>query len=343
MKSGVGLKGEKGARERETGKRVSRKVSSVSSGSDVRAILTADWHLSHKPPIARSCEKDWYGVLRDYLRQISSLQHKLSFPGVLGDPVPIICAGDAMHRWNEPPELINLALECMPVIWSVAGNHDLPNHSYSDIKKSSYWTLVKAGKVLNLEPENGCSFNLSREIAMHGFPCGFPPQPLIDSHDLCQEIAVIHDYVWVKDAGYPDAPEDKRLKTYKKNLVGYDVAVIGDNHKTFVKYIDSVCVVNPGSLLRRNIDQIEHKPCVWLLKYDNTVEPFYLDTSKDTFIDKRDLNKAKYVDKQVEEFVDSLKDLKELKLDFQEAVFRHLEKQKVSQEVKKLVLEALGC
>jgi hypothetical protein len=52
----------------------------------VIAILCADLHLSHKPPIARSNEPCWYTAMKRQLNELSNLSQKWE--------APVLCAGD---------------------------------------------------------------------------------------------------------------------------------------------------------------------------------------------------------------------------------------------------------
>ena len=58
----------------------------------VIAILTADIHLSHKPPVWRSNEPDWYAAMRRPLYELQDLQQKYE--------CPILAAGDMCNKWN---------------------------------------------------------------------------------------------------------------------------------------------------------------------------------------------------------------------------------------------------
>ncbi len=299
--------------------------------NEIRAILTADIHLSHTPPVARSLEECWYKAQLRSLKQLCDLQEKYQ--------VPIIVAGDIFHKHSPPPELINFALEHLPAIYAVPGQHDLPMHNYADIKKSAYWTMVKGDKVGNLLPDK--PQQLYNGIQLHGFPWGFEPKPLTKGHSLYQDIAVIHKYLWIKDKGYQGAPDANRLKKCKNSLKGYDVCLFGDNHIPFMVRNGEQTIVNAGSLMRRNIDQIDYKPAVWLLKSDNAVEKHYLDCSEDKFIEVDQLKKIKIAGKSMTKFLENVRDLGEVAISFEEAVKRYLRKEKVNKMTEKIIMAAI--
>ncbi len=307
-------------------------------GENVIGIVIGDIHLSHKPPIARSVEKDWYGVMGGYLDQVENLAWKYS--------AHIICTGDIFDK-TDPPlhppiQLVNFALDKIGHWYAVPGQHDLPNHRYSDIKKSGVWALVKAKKVTLLEPnkpiELGC-------IRLHGFPWGFDIKfPSIKPDDFLLEIAVAHAYIWSskKNTGYPGAPPDKTIGCYKKKLEGFGLGLFGDNHKsTFYNLdknpIEDITIFNPGSFMRRKIDEIDHKPCVGLLRSDGSVTPHYLDVSNDQFIEKDKADKI-LGELGMETLIEELMNLSDAAISYSETLNKLMEKEKVSPEVKDLIL-----
>src|SRR5574340_1610341 len=93
------------------GRTIARPVPQLRSadGSPCVAILCSDIHLSHRPPLARACEDDWYGVQAGYLQQVFTLAGDVGKPrGMRG--VPIVIAGDIFDKPQPPVELVNFAL-----------------------------------------------------------------------------------------------------------------------------------------------------------------------------------------------------------------------------------------
>ena len=52
----------------------------------ILAVLCSDLHISHRPPVARSAEPNWYDTMSDYFSQLQQLAKKWG--------APVICAGD---------------------------------------------------------------------------------------------------------------------------------------------------------------------------------------------------------------------------------------------------------
>lgn len=302
---------------------------------DVVAILTADWHLSHTPPRARAEEGwDWYMAQRRVLLQIKDLswEHR----------VPVICAGDLFDRWNAPAELISFVLQHIVNLYAIPGNHDLPNHAWSELYRSAFATLLASGKLALLDPKEPQNISFPIGLRLWSFPCGFKPKPLEDPHDLVLEIAVVHAMIWTKKTAFPGAPSNRRLASYAKRLKGYDVAVFGDNHKPFTAKLGDTLVYNCGSLFRRTIDQIDHKPSVGLLHPDGSVTRHYLDCSQDQFRSEEELRGLQpYPLGDMSSFIEEVGQLQAAVLDFRQAVEQILEQKQVTKAIKKIVLQAM--
>ncbi len=251
-------------------------MSGLRKTNKVIAVVGADIHLSHRPPIARSAEPSWYDAMRRPLTEIRDLMDKYK--------CPFVVAGDIFHKWDSPAELINFAIGNLPEDYAVPGNHDLPNHVFEDAHKSAYWTLIQAGIV---SPISG-NLELDIGLALHGFPCGFRLSKLYTMADpKLMHVAVVHAYCWgPKGSCYAGAdPIDYADTISKKYLHGYTAAVYGDNHVPF----QSKKVFNCGGLMRRRFDEIEHRPRVGLLHSKDsvvTITSHELDCSKDVFADR---------------------------------------------------------
>lgn len=301
---------------------------------DVIAILLADIHLSLKPPVWRSAEPDWLEAQKRPLLEVQTLKGKYG--------CPVIGAGDIFDRWNSPPELINFALTYLPDMFSIPGQHDLPLHNYDDIRKSAFWTLVEAGRIHNILP--GCHNVkwIENDIILVGFPFGFEIEPLQKKEKGKIYLAVVHDYVWIRDCGYPGAPKENEIRNTRKEWVGYDVIQYGDNHRGFSVEYDSKMVYNCGTLMRRKSDEEDYHPGVGLLMSSGKVVQHFLDTSEDKHLD---IGSVEVEEEALDmaDFIEGLEKLGDTALDFTEAMKQFLKKEKPSMEVRDIILKAMGC
>ncbi len=318
--------------------------------SPVVAVLGADFHMSDVPPTARSGEEEWLRAQAGYWRQVCRVCSKH------GD-IPFIGAGDFFDDgWRArrcSPALINMVLRNLPPrCYGIPGQHDLPNHRLDQVKRSAYWTLVEAGKLIPLLPGKPVevSDGLHTPLRLYGFPWGTPVSPLEHHSDFCLEVAVVHTFVWTKTTGYPGAPADGRLKRFQAKAGWYDVAVTGDNHRQFQCAADRTgsphlpLVFNAGGFMRRRSDEKDFRPRLGLLRSDGTITSHYLNTSKDVFTDNPTGVKEPPVEVMMR-FVELLKELRgvgDKVLDFQDFVLRWMDKEGVEEGVRRAVLESLG-
>jgi predicted phosphodiesterase len=295
------------------------------------AVLCADIHLSHTPPVARSVEPDWYTAQERILEQIVILARD--------NKVPIYVAGDIFDRWNPPVELVNFLIEFIKesgaTVYAIPGQHDLPYHDKNQVFKSAYKTLLLSGVVSSLTSvvfSNGVNF-----MGAH-----YDEIPRLGKKGKnVLNVAVCHKYAWMNSGNsYPGAPAEGSVKTLAKKLKGFDVAVFGDNHIGFDCKVGGTTIYNCGCLVPRKMDERITKPSVGLLHEDGTVTREYLDISKDLWIDVEDAINPEVVG--MRDFIDGLKNLESDSFDFREEVERYISDNKVERRVADLVLESMG-
>lgn len=272
------------------------------------ACLCSDIHLSHKAPIARSVEPDWYAAQERSINQLKKVANGL----------PIICAGDLFDRWNSPPELISWAIDTLPHMHCIPGQHDLPHHGYDAIKKSAYWVLVQAGTITNLDPHScGIPIDDNGSAWTFAFPWGFEVIGVEKEQQSSVKIAVIHAYAWHRHK-HPHADSNQSSDAWAKKLEGYDAAVFGDNHAHWIS--DDNRIINTGTLMRRKQDERDYTPHVGILYDDGYIDAIPLDCSEDKFIDVAPLRDAFESDGRIEEFLEHLRGLSAEGISFEQAV-----------------------
>jgi len=312
-------------------------------------ILSADYHLSHKPPVWRSNEPDWYAAMQRPLDEIRELSDKYK--------CPVLCAGDIFDKWNSPPELINWVIQLLrktgepfgPTFYSIPGQHDIPNHNFDEIKRSAYETICKTA-ICDLPCGEGALENIaSQEMTIWPFPFGFKIRPEKRETKFLK-VALVHNYVWMPGHSYPNAPKEKQIPLYgkhNKNMVGdkyfgYDVIIYGDNHKGFQTQIGKTTIFNCGTLMRRKSDEENYRPMVGLLYSDGSVEPHYLDISKDKHLTAEEAKPREQVEElDMDELADELRKLGSSALDFADAVKQYCQSKGVDKPVQDIILKAM--
>lgn len=210
-------------------------------------VFTGDIHLEETAPVSR---------IDDYEE---AQKKKLAFLRAFTEKhdCPVIDAGDIFNHWKTSPYLITRAAEELPKeVYTIPGNHDLPNHNKELIHKSALGTLFATKRIALLSSMYANSFY---GVSVQGLAYGDStiPEPHTSSHI---NILVIHELIWEETKPpFPDAEgysASEVLKRYK----GFDIIVSGHNHSGFLFQAGNRFVVNPGSMMRISADKKDYKP-----------------------------------------------------------------------------------
>lgn len=278
------------------------------------AILTGDWHLQEKQPVART--DDFWKTQWRKLDFISELQKK--------HKCPVINAADLYDYWKPSLELVSETVLHLPnKFWTNYGNHDLPQHNLELAKKCGVYNLWINGQ---LELLHGTHWNQ------------IPTDPSCIIQD--KKILVWHTMTYQGKRPWPDCTDPKAVKLLRK-YPQFDLILTGHNHKPFVEYYKDRCLVNPGSIFRLTADQKDFKPRVYLWYADtNTVEPVYLPIEENV-ISTEHLEVKKERNERIEAFVSTLDTDWKAKLSFEENLERLKKKNNIRPAVMSIIYEAL--
>jgi len=138
------------------------------------------------------------------------------------------------------------------------------------------------------------------------------------------------------------------------NFLGFDVAVFGDNHRAFSGMSTDGCtvVINPGCLIPRKSDERRLGPSVYLLHDDSTVERVKLDTSEDKWVNEdvfdclhnEDVEGiSRLVEEMGSRLIEELGSLASDSLDFEAAVRRYCDQEKVDPAVRDAIMQSMGA
>lgn len=278
------------------------------------AILTGDWHLQEKQPIARTdnfWETQWNKL--DYIDGLQTLHN-----------CPVIHSGDLFDHWKPSPELLAKAIEHLPEkFWTIYGNHDLPQHNLELAHKCGINVLEKAGKLKVLSGNHW-----GQDCIENTFYLNIP------------SMAVWHVMTYQGKKPWPDCTDPKAVKLLRKHPQ-FDLILTGHNHKPFVEYYEDRCLVNPGSIFRLSAEQKDFKPRVYLWYAEtNTVEPIYLPIETDV-ISTEHLEVKKERNERIEAFVSTLDTDWKAKLSFEDNLEKLKNKNKIRPAVMSIIYEAL--
>lgn len=280
----------------------------------VDLILTADWHLREDKPSCRT--DDFEKAQWNKVGQIMKLQNQLD--------CPILHAGDLFHYWKPSPYLISQAIIHMPAdFYTVAGQHDLPQHNMDLIHKSGLHTLITAGAI-----------SWIKGAGNFGEPVGGLPM-------WAGKVGVWHHFVWNgKNIPWPNC-EEVTAKQVLEDNPEYDLIVTGDYHRPFTYKHQGRLLVNCGCLTRQVADYDNHEPRVWLWNAEtNTVQPHYLDVDENV-IDRGHIEMASERDKRMEAFISRLDTEWEVGVSFETNLKRFLSSNKIRKSVVDLVYKSM--
>lgn len=302
-------------------------------------IFTSDWHIWGNPTLFRNAEEDWFSVMARPLRQIRRYQK-------LNGYIPVFVPGDIFDFYNARSEVVNWLIKQMPKnVWAIPGQHDLQNHNYDLLEKTSFWTLVEA-QVLNFaDPEQDWLLQPTMEgktvIQLVTKPWKYTREAPVRSSLADLTIYMAHQYIYAgRDTCYGEVDKSCHISNSKDFLKDVDVAVFGDNHIPFISKIGKTKVVNCGTMIRRKVDERSYETGFVVLYDDFSLEKIPFDTSKDQFskitITKQDEEKH---EKLAAELLDELRASGNESVDFQQELERYMESKSFSKKSKKIMTE----
>lgn len=253
----------------------------------------------------------------------------------------VIQPGDFFNNYGKDPygvlyEIIALLILYRIPLYLVFGQHDVKFHNMelTDIPIQ----IVKQLDFVNhldstAHPEKD-------DVLLYGMNYGEPFPKEIDKSKNKFKILVMHKLVSKGRKTWAKSNDHCRAKDLLNK--GFDLIISGDNHEAFI-YKDKI--VNCGSLMRMNIDQINHKPIFVVYDTnDRTLEKFYYPIDPPLIVFKKDNRKEdkQKEDKFREDFVISLaNDEFEAGLDYRENIETVMKKKRYRKRTREIISESL--
>lgn len=274
-----------------------------------------DVHLRRDTPVCRT--DDFLSAQFKKLSFIKSLQKK--------HDCPILCSGDLFNKAIPSLYFMGLIYLALPNnFYTIYGNHDLPNHSLKEAEKCGVYHLAMIRK-LNLL--SGTHFGQK------------PEKPTFEIKG--KKILVWHVMTYKTELPYPGCKAPKARSILHK-YPEYDLILTGDNHQPFIQKYSGRLLVNPGSMMRQEADQMDYKPAVWLWYANtNTVEPVYLPIDKKA-VTREHLEVVKERENRITAFIEHL-NIEGLDfISFEKNIEKLFQTKKVKSKVKEIVYKLIG-
>lgn len=290
------------------------------------AIITGDIHLREDTPVCRT--DDFISEQSRKIKWLDALQRKHN--------CPILDAGDLFAKSKPSHFLTQWAIRNLPdQFHTVPGNHDLPSHNLALLNKSALGVLDAAGAVSVLEH----AVPIPSHAMIFPFPWGKELEPNEESTTL-RTVALCHVMTYTGESPWPNC-RDLNAKQLLRKMKGYDLVITGHNHKSFVIESRGRVLVNPGSLMRSNADQMDFKPRVYLwYAEDNHVKPVYVPI-KQGVITREHIDMKKDKDERINAFVEKLADDLDISSSFDKNMEEFFSTHSTKDTVQQIVWEAL--
>lgn len=284
----------------------------------MRMIITADWHIRNTKPRCR-IDEDWIKTQQKALNQIAEICENKN--------APLMVVGDIFNSNSDTSfECINMVQKLADYIGGIyilAGNHDLPYHSSENIDKSAIGVLLQSENVFKIE-------DYSDEFSAPNFDEERNSMPYMFIHTLT--------------IPSKDKPEFIECETPESLLEKYPTAkwiFTGDYHKNFVYKKDGRYVINPGCLIRQVSDMKDYQCGVYFVDTEKEIIEFI------PIIDNEELVNDEYIIREneregrIESFVNKLKDVESVSLDFIDNVEKALLVNEIDEKLKDCVKELI--
>jgi predicted phosphodiesterase len=290
-------------------------------------IFGGDFHFRHSNPICRT--DNYSDTIINKLNWLSSLKKSLN--------APIISGGDIMDKdlYKSPSDVVltlKMLTESMPDMVGIIGNHSLLYRSMEYLDKSTISVLIASGKYTHIQKY----YDLYPNVRLHGFDYGTGGIQHPKQDDLIDgiNVAIMHEYVSEK----PNNLFGKYVAIdLLKEFSEFDFILTSDNHITFTQEYKGRILINPGSFLRMDSDQIKHKPCIFIINFET--KEYYKEfvPIEDNVISTEHLDLVKDRDKRIEAFVTTMDEDYEITDSFVRNIEKYIKENKYDKEENVLI------
>ena len=180
----------------------------------------------------------------------------------------VFFTGDMFHKFekvDQPMSYMNTVIKALRnfknngiELYTVIGNHDLPHNSFLYFRNTPLYALIESGLINHLTTD----IDTVEGVVVHGLDFTQINNIPQVSKNNTKNILVMH---YATDNTIPGESIDREL------LSDFDVVVTGHDHTYFG--VDGVnpTMVRPGSMIRRNKDEVNRKIIIPIISVDNGI------------------------------------------------------------------------
>lgn len=294
----------------------------------MKILYFTDPHFSESTPISRI--DNFYETQFDKLAQIWEIAAEENCD-------EIICGGDLFDRYNPLKNSFRFLNYCIQnfkcKFRTVIGNHDVHGRN-QNILDCALGTL-HITHIVDVIKDDIVYRKEKIILRAVSYVDEYDPKPYIFDHDFDDyfKIIVTHNTIFPTEGELPyDVMPPDAVKT------NADLVLCGHIHKPWKYQTKHAYFVNPGSLVRRDIDE-NHKPTVLIIHTYNgavSTKARILKYTENVFGERKT---KKEINKNFDSFVSSLKKFEALKLE--EFVRQSAQEMEVRKSIVDYALEKL--
>lgn len=259
----------------------------------MKILLSADWHIRGDAPVCRVNPDDWMQDQQKSIEQLIPIANDCDEMWILGDlfhrartsTEATVMASTVLKKFNVPIRIL-------------VGNHDILQHSYENLTKSTI------GEILVYYKELQCH-TLGNKI-VSAYPFGTEPNLIKHSDIWCVHTLTFPDN---------DARPLPNIGVIAEELLSRSdakVIVTGDYHHGYVKDFGDRKVITPGCLNIQASDMDDYEPMCFILD-TNTYE---VEKVKLKTFGKVHKDPKRESQQELETYIEGLQDFEVPHLDF---------------------------
>lgn len=252
----------------------------------------------------------------------------------------IFIAGDICDKWKLSPALEGWFIKVVKAsgvnIYTICGQHDLPEHNMRRLEEGSYHVFMMAGIIQHLDSPVSFQYDDNPFNTIDMYPYNWNDDLYCpENMDAEKNIAIVHHFVYKGAEPWPGCTEPNNLQMIRK-LKNFDLIVCGDNHEPFIHTKGKTTLLNCGSVFRTTAKQEHHKPAFYVVDNETLeLRTEYLPIKADV-ISREHIDKQKERDARIEEHISriskSVGDV-ELDMDPKENVMSHCRENGISKSI----------
>ena len=275
-----------------------------------KLIISADWHLRSVSPRCR-IDDNWLDFQESIVKEIVKIANNKK---------AILCIiGDIFDTPNVPSFITAMfllnVLKVKIGTRILAGNHDLPQHSWANISNSSI------GIINSIIVNGHHGIGYINELGSWGH---FNE----DMKNPNQELQFIHRLVFKNIKDVPSNVSACSAQDLLDEFPNAKYIFTGDMHKAFIYEKKNRFVINPGCIIRQAADFKDYVPSVYFVDTDeDIIEQIFLPDNGEVVIDSYLREEEERVNR-IEAFVEGVKKNGKVSLDFISNVNVALDKNK---------------